>query len=96
MVEGEGVGVEGRPTYKLARRAVRLVAHDGVFQVREVDADLVGAAGVEAQAQKRRFLAEALQRNGANVSKAAEEVGMQRTNFHALMRKYGLTSDIND
>jgi len=46
------------------------------------------------QALERRFLAEALQRCGANVSKAAEDVGMQRTNFHALMRKYGLTSDI--
>jgi DNA-binding NtrC family response regulator len=43
---------------------------------------------------ERRFLTEALQRSGGNVSKAAEDVGMQRTNFHALMRKYGLTSDI--
>jgi len=45
---------------------------------------------------ERRFLVESLQRSGGNVSKAAEEVGMQRTNFHALMRKYGLTSDILD
>ncbi len=41
-----------------------------------------------------RFLTEALQRCGGNVSKAAEDVGIQRTNFHALMRKYGLSSDI--
>jgi two-component system nitrogen regulation response regulator NtrX len=40
-----------------------------------------------------RFLTEALDRCGGNVSKAAEEVGMQRTNFHKLMRKYGLTTD---
>lgn len=40
-----------------------------------------------------RFLTEALDRCGGNVSKAAEEVGMQRTNFHKLMRKYGLTAD---
>jgi len=40
-----------------------------------------------------RFLTEALKRSEGNVSKAAEEVGMQRTNFHALMRKYDLTSD---
>ena len=38
---------------------------------------------------ERRFLTEALQRCGGNVSKAAEEVGIQRTNFHALMRKHG-------
>jgi DNA-binding NtrC family response regulator len=47
------------------------------------------AAGQELE---RRFLIEALQRSGGNVSRAAEEVGMQRTNFHALMRKYDLTS----
>jgi DNA-binding NtrC family response regulator len=40
---------------------------------------------------ERRFLAEALQRSGGNVSKAAEDVGIQRTNFHALLRKYNLT-----
>ena len=42
-----------------------------------------------------RFLTEAIERCGGNVSKAAESVGMQRTNFHALMRKYGLSSDID-
>lgn len=46
------------------------------------------------QELERRFLTNSLQRSGGNVSKAAEDVGMQRTNFHALMRKYGLTSDI--
>ena len=42
-----------------------------------------------------RFLTEALERCGGNVSGAAEDVGMQRTNFHALLRKYGLSSDVN-
>ena len=46
------------------------------------------------QEMERHFLIEALERSGGNVSKAAEDVGMQRTNFHALMRKYSLTSDI--
>jgi DNA-binding NtrC family response regulator len=45
------------------------------------------------QELERRFLAEALERSGGNVSKAAEEVGIQRTNFHALMRKCGLSVD---
>jgi transcriptional regulator with GAF, ATPase, and Fis domain len=44
---------------------------------------------------ERRFLAEALERHKGNVSKAAEDVGMQRTHFHALMRKYGLGGDAN-
>jgi DNA-binding NtrC family response regulator len=38
-----------------------------------------------------RFIAEALRRSEGNVSKAAEEIGIQRTNLHALIRKYGLT-----
>ncbi len=41
---------------------------------------------------ERRFVVDALKRAEGNVSRAAEQVGMQRTNFHALMRKYGLTS----
>ena len=40
-----------------------------------------------------RFLTAALERCGGNVSKAAENVGIQRTGFHALLRKYGLSSD---
>ena len=45
------------------------------------------------QELERRFLIQSLQRSSGNVSKAAEEVGMQRTNFHALMRKYGLSAE---
>jgi len=40
-----------------------------------------------------QFIMEALERSGGNVSKAAQDVGMQRTNFHALMRKYRLTGE---
>ncbi len=42
---------------------------------------------------ERRFLVEALQRSGGNVTQASDEVGMQRTNFHALMRKHELTGE---
>jgi len=41
----------------------------------------------------REFLTQALRRCDGNVSKAAELVGMQRTNFHALMRKCDLSVD---
>ena len=41
---------------------------------------------------ERRFLIEAMERAGGNITRAAERVGIQRTNFHALMRKYDLTS----
>lgn len=39
---------------------------------------------------ERAFLIEALNRNQWNVSKAARDVGMQRQNFQAMMRKYNI------
>jgi transcriptional regulator with GAF, ATPase, and Fis domain len=39
---------------------------------------------------ERRFVLEALGRNGWNVSRAARDTGMLRPNFHALMRKHGV------
>jgi DNA-binding NtrC family response regulator len=42
---------------------------------------------------ERRFLLEALERCAQNVTQAAESVGMQRTNFHALLRCHGLKAD---
>jgi DNA-binding NtrC family response regulator len=41
---------------------------------------------------ERSFVLSALERNDWNVSKAAKDVGMQRTNFHALIRKYDILS----
>ena len=37
---------------------------------------------------EKQFIREALDRADANVSKAAKDIGMQRTNFHALIQKY--------
>jgi transcriptional regulator with GAF, ATPase, and Fis domain len=37
---------------------------------------------------ERLFVLEALKRNGWSVTRSAEETGMQRTNFQALMKKY--------
>ena len=39
---------------------------------------------------EKLFVVEALKRNGWNVTKSAEETGMQRTNFQALMKKYNI------
>jgi len=39
---------------------------------------------------EREFLLEALRRNDYNASRAADEVGMQRSNFQALLKKHGL------
>ena len=51
-------------------------------QVRETAADEL----------ERRFVSETLQRCEGNVSRAAEKIGIQRTNLHALIRKYGLNA----
>ncbi len=40
---------------------------------------------------EKSFILEALRRNSSNISRAAADVGMQRTNFHALMKKYHIT-----
>jgi DNA-binding NtrC family response regulator len=42
---------------------------------------------------ERQFLIEALKQAEGNVSKAAKNVGMHRTNFHSLLRKYNLSSN---
>jgi len=39
---------------------------------------------------EKAFLLEALRRSGFNVTRAAEQTGMQRPNFQALLAKYGL------
>ena len=43
---------------------------------------------------ERRFLVAALDRCSQNVTQAAESVGMQRTNFHALLRHHGLKPEL--
>jgi DNA-binding NtrC family response regulator len=45
---------------------------------------------------EREFVLEALQRNGWNVTRAAHEVGIQRPNFQALMRRHGIHAGTHD
>jgi len=40
---------------------------------------------------EKNFLIDALKRNDYNITKAAQDVGMQRTNFHSMMRKYRIS-----
>jgi DNA-binding NtrC family response regulator len=39
---------------------------------------------------ERQFLIAAMKRSSQNITQAAEDVGMQRPNFHALLRSHGL------
>ena len=45
---------------------------------------------------EREFVLDALQRNGWNVTRAAHEVGIQRPNFQALMRRHAIHSHLHD
>jgi DNA-binding NtrC family response regulator len=42
---------------------------------------------------ERRFLLDALKRNGGNITRAAEEIGMYRQSFQQKMRELGITPD---
>jgi len=39
---------------------------------------------------EKSFILDALTRNDWNITKSAKDVGMQRPNFQALMRKYNI------
>ena len=39
---------------------------------------------------EKQFVLSALKRNGWNVTRCAEDTGMQRSNFQALMKKYDI------
>lgn len=45
---------------------------------------------------EKNFLLAALRRSNWNVTKAAQEIGMQRTNFHALLKKYRISKGEED
>ena len=40
---------------------------------------------------EKNFILKALEKNRWNVTQAAQSVGLQRSNFHNLMKKYGIT-----
>jgi transcriptional regulator of acetoin/glycerol metabolism len=42
------------------------------------------------------FVVNALKNSDWNVTRAAEKVGLQRSNFHNLMKKYGITIQQRD
>ncbi len=45
---------------------------------------------------EKKFILNALANNNWNVTQAAQSVGLQRSNFHNLMKKYGITTQQRD
>jgi len=72
---------------------VDVVPHNG-FEVPRTSEDLKLAKKVAREKSvediEKAFILETLKRNNSNVTKSAEETGMQRSNFQALMKKYGI------
>ncbi|MEC4685310.1 MAG: sigma-54 dependent transcriptional regulator [Nitrospirota bacterium] len=58
-----------------------------IEELKEIKKDLREKSTEEVE---RVFIAEALKRNEWNISRAASDVGMQRSNFHALIKKHGI------
>jgi DNA-binding NtrC family response regulator len=56
-------------------------------ELQDLKRKLRDQAGAEVE---RAFLLEALRRNGYNVTRAAAQTGMQRSNFQALLKKHNL------
>ena len=81
---------------------VRVAHLDGLLQGTSLSDSDVPRSGEELKQLKkvareksvedieRRFVEEALRRNHSNVTRSAEDTGMQRANFQALMKKYGI------
>ncbi len=59
-----------------------------IEELKEIKKDLREKSTEEVE---RVFITEALKRNEWNISRAASDVGMQRSNFHALIKKHGIS-----
>ena len=89
MADGSMIKPEHLPTAMQRKRLCgRVVVPRTNVELKEAKKRLRREAVRELE---KAFVADALQRNDWNVARAAREIGMQRSNLHALARKYGLT-----
>lgn len=94
-VIGSGAGIKDISAslclilYKFVSRPVSLL-DDGMRRIARGDLDHV------VEDLEKAFLIDALVRYNWNITRAAEGVGMQRTNFHALMKRYKITKIAKD
>ncbi len=88
MSDSEVIDVEHVPIYIVGNRVCfKITAARTAAELKELKKHIrVEAVGNVEKA----FLTEALRRNEWNVSKAARDVGMQRQNFQAMMRKHDI------
>ena len=88
MSEGDIIEAEHVPIYIIGNRVCfNITAARTSAELKELK-KRIRAQAVENV--EKAFLMEALKRNQWNISKAARDVGMQRQNFQAMMRKYSI------
>jgi len=91
VITGEGKMIGAGDLPESFRKATNTWENGAVPQTRDELKELkkrlrqAATEGIE-----RSFVLEALERNNWNITKAARETGIQRPNFHALMRKHGI------
>lgn len=88
MSDSEIIDVEHVPIYIVGNRVCfNITAARTAAELKELKKRIRVQA---VENVEKAFLMEALKRNKWNVSKAARDVGMQRQNFQAMMRKYDI------
>jgi DNA-binding NtrC family response regulator len=88
MSDSDVIDVEHVPIYIVGNRVCfKITAARTATELKELK-KRIRAEAVENV--EKAFLTEALKRNDWNISKAARDVGMQRQNFQAMMRKYDI------
>ena len=92
MVDGRAAGVEHLPVELTGRSpwAEELGLAEEPKTAKELSAAKKRVRELACGKIEEQFVRGALERAGWNVTRAAESVGMQRTNFHGLMRKHGI------
>lgn len=81
-----------RELQNIIERAV-IMSSTGQIEISGLDANQIfpdESKEISIEAAEKEVIKSALQKNGGNISKAAEEIGMGRTTIYRKMKKYGL------
>ena len=84
VLEVSSIEADTRITHRKLRIGIECRTSEELKQVKKI------AREKSVETIEKLFVLDALKRNGWNATRSAEETGMQRANFQALMKKYGI------
>ncbi len=93
MSESDTIDIQCLPAYIQGKRVCFHIATPRTNEELKLHKRQIRSQAVEKI--EKAFLLDALKRNEWNITKAAQEVGMRRQNFQALMRKYAIKQGQN-